>query len=100
MRDDGSYVPLAPFARRLTGIKKCFLANSSSRRDLPIPDDWTIEQYGPYGNSLFFCSKMCCLRAHSVRSPINGASQDFVMAKKYGMSDFTAKYERVRLPSS
>jgi len=36
--------PLLLARRRLTGIKKKPLENSSSSHDFPIPDNWTIEQ--------------------------------------------------------
>src|SRR6266571_5423748 len=79
-----SYVPPVPSLRKLTGIKKFVLENSSRRRDFPIPDDWTIEQYGPYVISFVFCSTTCSLRASSACSPINGTSQDFVTANSTG----------------
>ncbi len=61
---------------------------------MPIPDDWTIEQYGAYDLGLLFSATMCFSRAFSAYVPINGVSQDFVTAKEYGMSDYTAKCER------
>lgn len=38
--------------RRLIGIMKYVFENSSSSRDFPIPDDWRIEQYRPYGGDV------------------------------------------------
>jgi hypothetical protein len=90
-KNDGSYVPPESFLRKLIGITKFDLENSWSRRDFPIPDDCTMEQYGPYAPLFPVTSRMCCSRASSALVPMNGASQDFVTAKKYGISDFVAK---------
>ena len=42
------YEPLSDSGRRFTGMTRCFLASSSTIRDLPIPDDWTIGTYRAY----------------------------------------------------
>ena len=77
--------------RRLMGMTKLYFENSSSRRDLPIPDDWTIEQNGPYNLASDIRRTTCRLRAASALVPIKGVSHDLAMAKKYGIYDFNVK---------
>jgi len=46
--------------RRLIGIMKYVFENSSSSRDFPIPDDWRIEQYRPYGGVVSVVDRPIC----------------------------------------
>ena len=71
------------------GKMKLDFESSSCRRDFPVPDDWTTEQYGPDDDSFDIRRTTCRSRASSALVLIKGTSQDFVIAKKYGMFDFT-----------
>ncbi len=72
-----------------------FQKNTSSRRDLLIPDDWTIGQYGAY-NPLF--PLLSNVRCESLQRTFRQMASPRIsqQLKKYDVSDYTAKCERVR----
>jgi hypothetical protein len=77
-------IPCSPAAWRfkLMGIRKFILENLLTKQDLPIPDDWTIEQKGANDNFLDTTSTIYSSRAFCML-PMKGVSQEYMQADSH-----------------